>query len=371
LTDSATDVSQRARAWYEANGKSWEYLRQRRIVRLEPDRVLLEDGNTLTSATLAERLRKTGCYALILAAFSAGQEPDEKVASLWDDAPDEAYALDAYASAVVEQQVRDTLTQLNAWAQPQGIAVLPHYSPGYTGWDLADQAVVLASLRDPDTPLPGPLELLPSGMLRPRKSMLAVFGLTRVANPATLGAPVSACGGCDLAGCDYRRAGPSLPPASRKAALHLAYPEKALARWARDLLCLEKLPDGRTKASFRYEGSTCSNMGSALVFLYEVVLQSCFGGHSILSSSVKMAGHARSWESMCAFKREGQTLIDRLESERPFDGWSLDRALSWNPDFVPSGCLCTPDNRHHKWRIVLHTIRYGLREHEEFADSYR
>ena len=59
------------------------------------------------------------------------------------------------------------------------MAVLPHYSPGYPEWDIAEQAALLALLTASAAPLPGPLEVLDSGMLRPKKSLLAVFGLTR------------------------------------------------------------------------------------------------------------------------------------------------------------------------------------------------
>ena len=66
------------------------------------------------------------------------------------------------------------------------MAVLPHYSPGYPEWDIAEQPRLLAADQPPRRALPVPLEVLDSGMLRPKKSLLAVFGAdpARRARPA-------------------------------------------------------------------------------------------------------------------------------------------------------------------------------------------
>ena len=64
------------------------------------------------------------------------------------------------------------------------MAVLPHYSPGYPEWDIAEQPRA-AGADPPERPTiacPAELEVLDSGMLRPKKSLLAVFGLTRHAD---------------------------------------------------------------------------------------------------------------------------------------------------------------------------------------------
>ena len=60
------------------------------------------------------------------------------------------------------------------------MAVLPHYSPGYPEWDVAEQPRLLELMkRTRKEPFPSRVEVFDSGMLRPKKTLLAVFGLTR------------------------------------------------------------------------------------------------------------------------------------------------------------------------------------------------
>ena len=84
------------------------------------------------------------------------------------------------------------------------MAVLPHYSPGYPGWDIAEQPRLLQVLARPGT-LPGKVEALESGALRPKKSLLAVFGLTRHTVGVRRLTAVVACGNCSLGACQFRR----------------------------------------------------------------------------------------------------------------------------------------------------------------------
>ena len=107
-------------------------------------------------------------------------------------------------SAVVEHLTTMTGARLCAWADGQGMAVLPHYSPGYPGWDIAEQPRLLGLFQGAGT-LPGNLEALESGALRPKKSLLAVFGLTRKTEGVRRLTEVVACENCSLAACQYRR----------------------------------------------------------------------------------------------------------------------------------------------------------------------
>src|SRR6185436_17937068 len=90
------------------------------------------------------------------------------------------FFLEVFGSAVVEHLVTTIGARLCAWADGRGMAVLPHYSPGYPEWDIAEQPRLLELIRRaPAKPLPSTVDVLESGMLRPKKSLLAVFGLTR------------------------------------------------------------------------------------------------------------------------------------------------------------------------------------------------
>jgi hypothetical protein len=84
------------------------------------------------------------------------------------------------------------------------MAVLPHYSPGYPGWDVAEQSRLLELFQGAGT-IPGNLEALESGALRPKKSLLALFGLTRQTQGVRRLTEMVACESCSLPVCEFRR----------------------------------------------------------------------------------------------------------------------------------------------------------------------
>ncbi len=115
-----------------------------------------------------------------IAGITAGWEVDEEVARLWAaDRVDEAYFLDRYAAAVVEKFASD----LGVLDTPGTGSV-----PFQLQWDLFSQLA----------PLNPAIEILPSGMLKPKNSLLAIVR-ERAEHLA------NACTRCDLSGCTFRR----------------------------------------------------------------------------------------------------------------------------------------------------------------------
>jgi hypothetical protein len=115
-----------------------------------------------------------------IAAITAGSEVEEEVDKLWQsDRVDEAYFLDRLAAGVVERLASD---------------LGPHRSPGYPGFPLEEQHALFAHL----APLSPEIEILPSGMLKPKNSLLGIFSLAGHAarNP---------CSSCGLPRCSFRR----------------------------------------------------------------------------------------------------------------------------------------------------------------------
>lgn len=111
--------------------------------------------------------------------LTAGWEVDEELDRLWAAGRvDEAYFLDRFAAALVEHL-----------ASSHGAT----FSPGHRGFPLEEQFALFEKL----TPLAPEIELLSSGMLRPRHSLLALFDGEAIGSP---------CSRCDLARCRYRRA---------------------------------------------------------------------------------------------------------------------------------------------------------------------
>jgi hypothetical protein len=254
--------------------------------------------------------------------------------------------------------------------------VLPHYSPGYPDWSIEEQARLFELIR---APRPGavPLDVLESGMLRPKKSLLAVFGVTPHIDRVRPLTELSPCESCSFAACQFRRApyrrsrraanvevplAGDADPLSRDVRYSASL--KALQRWSRERLTFARKEDGRIAATFRYEGTTCTNMGRPLQFHYHVTLGRREEGYPILEQSCAPAADDNGYTAMCGYLSDPAPLMAAIAQERPLHGQPLDEVVRWTRPVSPAGCYCEPDSRQHKWGLVLETIHYALAGHE-------
>ena len=361
LSGRACELADGAQAWYAKNGRPWTWARQAEGLDIaEP------------SSRLNLMFHQAEAHAAILAAVSAGPELEREAQRLWqEEKPDEYFFLEMLGSAVVEHLCTMMGARLCAWAETHGMAVLPHYSPGYPGWDIAGQPRLLALMRQVrDHPFPGEVEALESGALRPRKSLLAVFGLTRHTDRVRRLTDLVPCENCSFLPCQYRRTpyrrtlencggGTSLAPVLPAGATY-GVNTKALRRWASERLSLEAREDGTTDALFRYEGTTCTNMGHPLTFLYKVKLGPRHAGYPIQEQHCGPAPGDAGHTSMCRYLDDRERLMAAIDRERPLLGRRLDEVLSWTRPFSAAGCYCEAASRDHKWGLVLETIHYAL-----------
>jgi hypothetical protein len=200
----AKDLAEWAHAWYAENGRPWIYGREAGSIATGGASVIVE-GVRFHSGVLRRRFEKAAADGAVLVAVSAGPEVEQEAQKLWrEEKPDEYYFLEVLGSAVVERLTAMAGAHLCAWADGQGLAVLPHYSPGYPGWDVAEQSRLLELFPKTGT-MAGNLEALESGALRPKKSLLAVFGLTRQTAGIKRLTETLACENCSLPACQYRR----------------------------------------------------------------------------------------------------------------------------------------------------------------------
>ena len=196
-----------AHDWYARHGQPFVATRRALVQGLGPASVTLETGVELQSTVLADRLREGEAHALLALGASAGREVAEETARLWaNDRPDEAFFLDRFAVAVTECLVFWASATICRASEPAKETLLPHLSPGCGHWDLADQHRLMALLAGEEggTAL-GPVQLLPSGALRPQHSLLAALGVTHRKFATT---PEALCRSCDLDPCAFRRAPP-------------------------------------------------------------------------------------------------------------------------------------------------------------------
>ena len=201
---------------------------------------------------------------------------------------------------------------------------------------------------------PGHLEALPSGALRPRKSLLAVFGLTRETAGVRPLSELVPCRNCTFAPCQYRRMPYLAPLPAHQVNL------KALRRWAQERLTLDHRGDGSVDATFRYEGTTCTNMGLGLAFDYRVRLGPRDQGYPIREQHCAPAAGDTGHTFMCRYLDQRDTLMTAIEHEKPLLGRPLRDVLTWTRPACAAGCYCDSDARLHKWGLVLETIQYAL-----------
>jgi hypothetical protein len=376
LEGRALELADWARAWYAENGRPWFYARQAESFAIAGSSLVV-DGTAFTSARLEAMLEQAEAHSVIVAAVGAGAEAEDEARRRWEDEkPDEYFFLEMYSSAVVELLTTLAGARLCDWAEQRGMAVLPHYSPGYPEWDVSEQPRLLDLLkRTRREPFPSEVEALDSGMLRPKKTLLAVFGLTRHAERLGRLTGLVPCENCSFGPCQYRRApyrGAGRPfgeqvPAQRAVLdrdAEYSVNRKALKRWTQERLSLAECEDGSLEAVFRYDGTTCTNMGRPLTFLYHVKLGPRAEGYPIREQRCVPAAGDTGYQSMCRYIEDAEHLMEAIASERPLSGDRLDAVLEWRRKPSVAGCYCEPPSREHKWGLVLETIHYALVQRE-------
>jgi len=206
LEGRARELADEAEAWFAKNGRPWICAGEVASLELRNTKTCL-GGTEFSSKKLREILFEAGAHSALLVAVSAGKECEEHARELWNEGkPDEYFFLETYGSAVVEQLITAASGRVCAWADENKMAALPHFSPGYSGWDIAEQLPLWDLFgKSFNGELPGQLEVLESGMLRPKKSLLAVIGLTRDLERARQFQKLIPCENCSLPDCRYRR----------------------------------------------------------------------------------------------------------------------------------------------------------------------
>ena len=390
LEGRARELSDWARDWYAKHGKPWIYALQTSDFNSSNGHVQINDV-TFSSQQLHDQFAATQGHGAILVAVSAGRECEQMAHTLWKESkPDEYFFLEIFGSAVVEHLITIANSHICGWADQNSMVALPHYSPGYSGWDVSDQTRLWKLITQANAKgVPGELQVLDTGMLRPKKSLLALVGITRHSEKARLYNRLVPCEDCSLPRCQFRRApyksvrpqiedvrllqsrraDPELADTSRKPALNLnarySINPRALRKWSQEHLHLEFLNDGSIEARFRYEGTTCSNLGHPLEYDYHITLGNPDDGYRINDLVCVPAPHDTGHTFQCGYLNDADSLTQTIANEKPLLGRRLDEVLKWKRPYNPSGCFCDADRRAHKWGLALEVIHYALVEREK------
>jgi len=389
------ELADAARQWYAKNGRPWFYARQMDALEWANGKLRI-GGTEFSSKQLHDQFAGAQAGSAVLVAVSAGRECEEKARQLWRESkPDEYFFMEMFGSAVVEHLVTVASGRICGWADHNGAAALPHYSPGHTGWDISDQIKLWNLIRQNGAPhFDGKLDVLESGMLRPKKSLLTVIGVTRNLARARSLAKLIPCESCSLSNCQYRRAPcRHAPPQMEdvrallpnvmgifddrnnasvlKTDAKYTINPRALGKWSKERLQLDFLRDGAVEARFRYEGTTCSNMGRALEFDYRVKLAPPEDDYRILEMHCAPAPGDTGHQFQCEYLNDSDALTHSIAGEKLLLGKPLNDVLTWERPWNPSGCYCDAERRAHKWGLVFEVIHYALVRHErEMVDGH-
>jgi hypothetical protein len=144
---------------------------------------------------------------------------------------------------------------------------------------------------------------------------------------------------------------------------------RALKRWSEERLSINTNSDGSLDATFRYEGTTCTNMGRPLAFDYNVKLGARAQGYPILEQRCVPTSGDIGHTKMCQYLENPEGLMTSIASEKPLAGEHLNSILTWQRKPNAAGCYCEPESRDHKWGLVLETIHFALTQKELTQDT--
>ncbi len=164
-----------AQQWYLENGNPWLGIYEVDVTYADEQ---LHLNNKRTEAPkVYKRFSKYGVQNAMLVASTAGGVVDDKTKELWSsDYPDRAFFLDCYAASVTEAVVTYGIEYIKQWAAQKGNKSLSRYSPGYPGWDLKNQ-FLLMDIISKDFQENIPITISDSALLAPLKSQLSLVGI--------------------------------------------------------------------------------------------------------------------------------------------------------------------------------------------------
>lgn len=385
VSERSRELARWTRQWYAENGRPWIFARGAGGLKIATGKISLS-GAEFVSERLHEQFAAAEAHDAMLVAVSAGKECEEKARQCWQEGkPDEYFFLEMYGSAVVEHLVTHAAGRICGWAEQNRLAVLPHYSPGYSGWPISDQPKLWGLLRGNNgSPFPADLHVMETGMLRPKKSLLTLFGLTRHSEKVSPGSKLIPCENCSLPNCQYRRApycsfmpqpemvsrqqnggvefnalsapvGPVLDKLAR-----YTVNARALKKWSQERLHLQIANDGSIRAHFRFEGTTCSNLGRLIEYDYHVRLQPRAQGYRVAEARCTPADGDTGHAHQCEYLRDPAFFMREVASEKPLLGCPLNDVLAWKRSVNPAGCHCEAGSREHKWGMVFEVIHFAL-----------
>jgi hypothetical protein len=157
--------------------------------------IILSGQNFNVGKIVFSQIKKSGAAALFLCTAGPDIGLKSKKAMKEGDLLT-GYIFDVAGSEIVEAATDLLQEDLRKSAEKEGLKITNRYSPGYCGWNVAEQHKLF-------TLLPGNycgIKLTPSALMDPVKSVSGIIGIGKSVrnNPYT-------CKMCDMKDCIYRR----------------------------------------------------------------------------------------------------------------------------------------------------------------------
>jgi len=171
------------------------YYRTTKLTSEAKGTVRLDNHIVLNSNKLSKTLKhseESVCFV-----GTIGREVEREINQLMHhNSLAEAYIVDALGSVAVENMVEQFQRRMNDRYKKQGKSVTLRFSPGYCDWPITEQKKLFRVFDHQEIDV----DLLDSCLMRPRKSISGIFGVS----PNT-GPPYNPCVQCKKLDCETRR----------------------------------------------------------------------------------------------------------------------------------------------------------------------
>jgi len=175
------------------------YYLVRKIDSINKGSVHLQGGPVFKSTKLSKTMK--GCEEVICFIATLGNGVDNEIKGLMDgNRLSEAYVLDAMGSVAVENMVERFHKRESAKYKGESKAITLPFSPGYCDWPLRDQKKLFNFF----DAFQLNVKLTDSCLMKPRKSISGVFGVTPLHFPIPFH-PYNPCTECYKQNCIARR----------------------------------------------------------------------------------------------------------------------------------------------------------------------
>lgn len=174
VSEEIKQSMQKAVDWYNKNGTPWLAIFEV-DVNLKDDKICLNNIE-VHAPKVHKRFQKYSVRKALLIATTAGGNVDTKAAELWNsDLPDTAFFLETFAACVTETNINFAVEYIKNWTAQKGMNSLSRYSPGYPGWDLKEQFLLMDVISKTNTIIP--ITINENALLSPLRSLLSLVGI--------------------------------------------------------------------------------------------------------------------------------------------------------------------------------------------------